>query len=48
MGVAIGGRSRGEAAESAHAIDATADALQARQEAQRRVTTDVTHELPTR
>ncbi|MBB1247019.1 HAMP domain-containing histidine kinase, partial [Streptomyces durbertensis] len=44
---AIGGRARDETAELARAIDAMADALQARLEAERRVTADIAHELRT-
>ncbi|THV37092.1 sensor histidine kinase [Glycomyces buryatensis] len=47
VSAAIGGRSRDEAAELAQAIDAMADALQARLEAERRVTADIAHELRT-
>ncbi|MDK1472359.1 two-component system sensor histidine kinase CseC [Streptomyces sp. 549] len=44
---AIGGRAQDEADELARAIDAMADALQARLEAERRVTADIAHELRT-
>ncbi|MGW4665918.1 HAMP domain-containing sensor histidine kinase [Streptosporangium sandarakinum] len=47
VGAAIGGRSHDEAAELAHAVDAMAEALQARLEAERRVTADIAHELRT-
>jgi signal transduction histidine kinase len=47
VSAAIGGRSRDEAAELAQAVDAMADALQARLEAERRVTADIAHELRT-
>lgn len=44
---AIGGRPYDEAADLAHAVDAMAGALQARLEAERRVTADIAHELRT-
>lgn len=44
---AIGDRPRDEAADLAHAVDAMADALQARLDAERRVTADIAHELRT-
>ncbi|MEE1930398.1 HAMP domain-containing sensor histidine kinase [Streptomyces sp. TRM 70351] len=44
---AIGGRAQDETDELARAIDAMADALQARLEAERRVTADIAHELRT-
>lgn len=44
---AIGARPRDEAAELARAVDGMADALQARLEAERRVTADIAHELRT-
>ncbi|MCX2970721.1 MULTISPECIES: sensor histidine kinase [Streptomyces] len=44
---AIGGRAQDEADELARAIDAMADALQARLDAERRVTADIAHELRT-
>jgi signal transduction histidine kinase len=47
VSTAIGGRSRDEAAELAQAIDAMADALQSRLDAERRVTADIAHELRT-
>ncbi|MFI7049778.1 HAMP domain-containing sensor histidine kinase [Streptosporangium sandarakinum] len=47
VGAAIGGRSHDEAAELAHAVDAMAEALQARLEAERRGTADIAHELRT-
>ncbi|ASU84095.1 two-component sensor histidine kinase [Nocardiopsis gilva YIM 90087] len=47
VSAAIGSGSRDEAAELAHAIDAMADALQSRIEAERRVTADIAHELRT-
>ncbi|GAA3141563.1 HAMP domain-containing sensor histidine kinase [Planomonospora alba] len=47
VGAAVGGRSHDEAAELAHAVDAMAEALQARLEAERRVTADIAHELRT-
>lgn len=47
VSAAIGGRSRDETAELAQAIDAMADALQARLDAERRVTADIAHELRT-
>jgi signal transduction histidine kinase len=47
VSTAIGGRSHDEAAELAQAIDAMADALQSRLDAERRVTADIAHELRT-
>ncbi|MEU1737508.1 ATP-binding protein [Streptosporangium sp. NPDC020145] len=47
VGAEIGGRSHDEAAELAHAVDAMAEALQGRLEAERRVTADIAHELRT-
>jgi signal transduction histidine kinase len=47
VSAAIGGRSHDEAAELAQAIDAMAEALQARLDAERRVTADIAHELRT-
>ncbi|MFC5835405.1 HAMP domain-containing sensor histidine kinase, partial [Nonomuraea insulae] len=47
VGTAIGGRSHDEAAELAQAVDAMAEALQARLEAERQVTADIAHELRT-
>ncbi|CAG6396542.1 HAMP domain-containing histidine kinase [Streptomyces cocklensis] len=44
---AIGGRGRDETDELARAVDAMADALQLRLEAERRVTADIAHELRT-
>lgn len=44
---AIGGRVRDETDELARAVDAMADALQLRLEAERRVTADIAHELRT-
>ncbi|MBW1598963.1 HAMP domain-containing sensor histidine kinase [Streptomyces sp. JJ38] len=44
---AIGGRGQDEADDLARAIDAMADALQARLDAERRVTADIAHELRT-
>ncbi|MFI1380830.1 sensor histidine kinase [Embleya sp. NPDC020886] len=44
---AIGGSNRDEAAELATAMDAMADTLQARLDAERRVTADIAHELRT-
>ncbi|MEC4016863.1 two-component system sensor histidine kinase CseC [Streptomyces sp. H27-D2] len=44
---AVGGRIRDETDELARAIDAMADALQLRLEAERRVTADIAHELRT-
>ena len=44
---AIGGRMRDETDELARAVDAMADALQLRLEAERRVTADIAHELRT-
>lgn len=44
---AIGGSGRDEAAELAAAVDAMADALQARLDTERRVTADIAHELRT-
>ncbi|WP_461029853.1 histidine kinase dimerization/phospho-acceptor domain-containing protein, partial [Streptomyces sparsus] len=44
---AIGGRAQDEADDLAHDLDAMADALQARLEAERRVTADIAHELRT-
>lgn len=44
---AIGGRVRDETDELARAVDAMADALQDRLEAERRVTADIAHELRT-
>ncbi|UGY92198.1 two-component system sensor histidine kinase CseC [Streptomyces gobiensis] len=44
---AIGGRAQDETDELARAIDAMTDALQARLEAERRVTADIAHELRT-
>lgn len=44
---AIGGRVRDETDELARAVDAMADALQQRLEAERRVTADIAHELRT-
>ncbi|WP_431782591.1 sensor histidine kinase [Streptomyces chumphonensis] len=44
---AIGGRAPDEADELARAVDAMADALQARLDAERRVTADIAHELRT-
>lgn len=44
---AIGGRGRDETGELASAVDAMADALQRRLEAERRVTADIAHELRT-
>lgn len=47
VSAAIGSDSRDEAGELAHAVDAMADALQSRLEAERRVTADMAHELRT-
>nr|WP_246422032.1 HAMP domain-containing sensor histidine kinase [Nocardiopsis mwathae] len=47
VSAAIGGGSRDEAAELARAVDAMADALQGRLDAERRVTADIAHELRT-
>ncbi|SDP37752.1 sensor histidine kinase [Actinacidiphila guanduensis] len=44
---AVGGRVRDETDELARAVDAMADALQLRLEAERRVTADIAHELRT-
>lgn len=44
---AVGGRVRDETDELARAVDAMADALQRRLEAERRVTADIAHELRT-
>uniref|UniRef100_UPI00036E35C7 HAMP domain-containing sensor histidine kinase n=1 Tax=Nocardiopsis lucentensis TaxID=53441 RepID=UPI00036E35C7 len=44
---AVGGRLRDEAADLARAVDAMADALQSRLDAERRVTADIAHELRT-
>ncbi|MFI9550625.1 sensor histidine kinase [Nonomuraea endophytica] len=47
VGAAIGVRTHDEAAELAQAVDAMAEALQGRLEAERRVTADIAHELRT-
>jgi signal transduction histidine kinase len=47
VGDAAGGRARDETADLARAVDAMASALQARLDAERRVTADIAHELRT-